>query len=300
MGRTLTTQDVLDLDTFEDHYGSCFAFSPAGSLLAFTVQRARSRGVRHGRSFLSGNDRGELFLADVMSGDVRPLAAGVEQGVGFFAPAWSPDGTSVAVSVVDSHSVGVAIIEVSSGERQVTTERNLALRGGIRPYEWTGDGELSCAALPENTVPLALDVGFRGLVKAQEAWAAAWAGQEPTASVVDTQPNTPNPLDVALKPAPEFILISPHDGSARPLRDVETIPDLDAFRRRFGQRPPREIASPMGDNHPEWARALQPLEGGRLVAAHDGTRQAAFLIEDDQGSRIVILREPERARTKVF
>lgn len=300
MERSLTIQDVLDLDTFEDHHGSCFVFSPDGSLLAFTVQRAVAKGIRHVRPFLAGNDRGELFLADVASGEVRPLAADAEQGRGFFAPAWSPDGTVVAVSVVDAHSVRIAIIDVASGDRQVPTTRNLALPGGIRPYVWTGDGELLCAVLPENTVPLALDAEFRGPARAQAAWARAWAGQEPTASVLDALSNTPNPLDGVLEPAPEFLVFSRRDGSMRHLRDDETTAEIDAFKRQFDRRPPGEIAPPAEDERPDWVRALRPPEDGRLVAAHQGTRQVAFLIEDDQGSRVVIARGQERSRTAVF
>ena len=115
--RGLTVQDVLDLDTFEDGLAPCFAFSPDGSQLAFVVQRAASKGVRHMRDFLMGNDRGELWVIDLASRRCRSLAAEVGQGKGFYAPAWSPDGRRLAAAVIDDAAIHPVVIDLRSGER---------------------------------------------------------------------------------------------------------------------------------------------------------------------------------------
>ena len=299
--RHLTVTDVLHLDTFEGHHGSCFAFSPDGSLLAITIQRSLATGVRFGRPFLAGNDRGELLLADVVSGKVQPLAAGAGQGLGFFAPVWSSDGTSIAVSMADAHSVRVMVINPVSGGRWSPTERNLSLPGGGPAYEWIGPKELLCALLPADMAPLALDVEICGPMTAQKEWSKAWAGKEPTASVLDVLPDTPGPDELPSDPAPEFTVFNTHDKSTRALLDDEITPDIRAFRRRFDPRPPADFKPPNDTvNYPDWARALQPLTGGKLVTAHEGTRQAAFLAEDGQGSRVVVVCDADKRQTEIF
>jgi len=302
MARTLTVNDVLNLDTFEDHHGSCFSFSPDGSRLVFAVQRSMAEGVRYGRPFLAGNDRGELLLADVKTGEVRSLVNKIKQGVGAFAPAWSPDGTSIAVAMVDAHAVRLELIDSTSGRRSLLSPHNLALPGGVRPYEWLDAERLVCALLPGNAVPLALDVETRGAARAMQEWPKAWAGHEPTASVLDSPPGEALELrQRPLDPDPTLVVIDARSGALHPLPRAGITPHVHEFRKRFDPDLTVQSRAQRSDiQQPDWISSLPLPDECRIVGWHGPTRRVAVLTEDDRGSHITILSEQAGSGVDLF
>ena len=66
-GLRLAVRDVVDLYSFHKTHGSCFAFSPDGTRLAFCVQRPLAAASHYADMFLAGIARSTLFTAKVVS-----------------------------------------------------------------------------------------------------------------------------------------------------------------------------------------------------------------------------------------
>lgn len=297
--RGLTVRDVLELDTFNGHLASCFAFSPDGGHLAFVVQRSALRGTSHQRFFLANNDRGELWLADLATRRSRPLAAAVEQGIGFYAPMWSPDGQSIAATMIDDTTIRPVAIDAASGTRSLLATLNLAVPIGVPAYHWLAPGRLLYAAMPEGVLPTLCDTERRAPRRAMEAWRKAWNGSETTADILDVVPGM-EPEQAFLDPAPVFLVVDLSTGATAPLRDDEMTSEVMAFLKRLDRVRIDAPRQPPRGGFPDWATAIPLPESGRLVAAHDGTGRVVHLTEDDHGSRIDVISAAGEAGPPLF
>jgi dipeptidyl aminopeptidase/acylaminoacyl peptidase len=287
MDRThdFTVQDILALDTFDGAWAPAYAFSPDGGRLAFVVQRAAAHGVRHQRPFLLGNDRGELWLADLALRTVRPLAADVAGGLGFYAPAWSPDGRALAAAMIDEAGIRPVVLDAATGRRTVLLDRNVAMRFGAPPCLWPDPDHVLCAVLPEGVLPLAADTETRAPHRAAGEWAKARAGRAPTADILDVVPGAPRG-PTYLDPEPAFLVASLSGGPAIPLREDAVTPEIEAFRHSFARIPLEKPKGPSPQAFPAWAEAVPLPRGARLVAVHEATGRIAYLVEDEDGSRL--------------
>src|SRR6476469_5948420 len=95
--RTLTVDDLFQLEQLGRNFGPTFAVSPAGDAIAFVLQRAKAQAVQHKYVRLRGNDRADIWLADQSGTAPAPLTDGSSDGAGFWSPAWSPDGERLAM-----------------------------------------------------------------------------------------------------------------------------------------------------------------------------------------------------------
>jgi len=100
------------------------AFSPDGINLAYTA----------------GSPAGgpaALFVKNLESGESRPVAEQPEHGVGDIAPAWSPDGSTVAFVRIDGAGLqDIYLVPASGGDARRLTHGLLQIRG----IDWTRDG----------------------------------------------------------------------------------------------------------------------------------------------------------------
>lgn len=83
--RSFTADRVFDIE-----YATSPQISPDGSKIVY---------VRHSMDRLTDQDRGDLWIIDVASGEQRPLVTG---GTSASSPVWSPDGTKLLYSTAST------------------------------------------------------------------------------------------------------------------------------------------------------------------------------------------------------
>ncbi|MBX3639363.1 MAG: S9 family peptidase [Nitrosomonas sp.] len=271
----LTIDDVLQLETFDDFFGSQFDVDPSGKMLAISVHRGTDTANRYGVPFLAGGERGCLHLIDLKTGALRQIDA--PKGVGLFSPLWSPDGLLIAVAATDGAFVRPCIVEVASGELRVLTDRNLALPAQKHPFHWLSNGELACELLPEGEFPLLLDAEYRGATKAMAAWSRAWKGEGATPSVLASD----HPVEA--EPDGELCAIDLPKGKIRAYPDAKGAPEA---LRAFSQRDKIELLQPpsLDDRLPVFSEK---------VASHPATEQEFYLSRDDVGTRVLRVRSSD-------
>ncbi|MFW6074998.1 MAG: S9 family peptidase [Chloroflexota bacterium] len=83
-----------------------------------------------------GDVRRHLFVVDLGSGDRRRLTEDVQD---YGAPAWSPDGTTIAVgrSAIDSDGSQLALVDVATGNMKLVG----AEHGIVDQWAWSPDGK---------------------------------------------------------------------------------------------------------------------------------------------------------------
>lgn len=291
--RPLANADVLQLHTFHETHGGCFAFSPHGATLAFCVQRPLAQTTRHADFFFSGIAHGELFTADLATLQVRRL----ELPLDCFAPAWAPcgnylvfglaaeDGTSVRVGWVHADAA------VTGGAQQPTIPNLGQLQLlGMRPFEWIGDGLLACACVPDGGMPWLAGLDSRGVRKAAAFWQALDAPGQPTVSVLASAAvGAPKPMDaqasIGLAHLPrELVVYDLRQGRCLPLAEHADNPALIAF----GERLASGHQAALERRQLAWSGEAPAAGSSELVAVHSASGQALFLVQDGLGSHLVL------------
>jgi dipeptidyl aminopeptidase/acylaminoacyl peptidase len=79
--RVLTVDDVLRIEEIGD-----VALSPDGRWLAYVIKRPRVSASDHSRSYLGGNDRGDVWIVPIEGGEPRNVTNGAAAGAGYWAP----------------------------------------------------------------------------------------------------------------------------------------------------------------------------------------------------------------------
>ncbi|MHB8576218.1 MAG: hypothetical protein ACYDCQ_12905 [Dehalococcoidia bacterium] len=97
---------------------------------------------------------GELSLMEIASAPSMQVLAG--NHVNYRVPAWSPDGSTIAVAVPDGGEVAVELIGRDGGLRQ-----SLVTARGLAAFAWSPDGEmLAVASGRASDPPLFADLGL--------------------------------------------------------------------------------------------------------------------------------------------
>ncbi len=266
--RPLAIADVLNLHSFHATHGNCFAFSPDGKLLSFCVQRPLNQARGRADAYMAGIARGELHTIDLSNLESsRP-----DTTADCFAPRWSPCGRYLAFGQAASGSVFLSVMRRGECE-PVPLGGQLQLRG-VRPFEWIGNGLLIGAFVPPGGRPWLAGLDDRATQKSAEFRDLHAQPHRRTSSIWLSPSGSPD------EDWPhEFEIYDVESGTRQPLSMHECNPEVLAFRRRYAAQVDKE------DSLPAWEEI--PQEGER-VAAHQPSGQVLFLVEDDQGSRLVL------------
>src|SRR5258707_11902594 len=85
--RSMTPDDLCRLETVGE-----ITVSPDGAWVAYVLKRPRDTASRFGWINLEGNDRADVWLAQLNGGNRKNVTNGRKDGSGFWMPKWSPDG----------------------------------------------------------------------------------------------------------------------------------------------------------------------------------------------------------------
>lgn len=278
--RPLDISDVLRLHGFHESHGGCAAFSPDGRKLAFCTQRPLSTATAHRDWPLTGIARGELRIVEIASLEVAQVASQDD----LFSPRWSPCGKYLAFGEASEHSVRLTLMDLQTGTRTSPLPGQLQLVG-MPTFAWLGAGRLVCALAPGQQPPDALDLERRGANRAIGFWQSLETPGQRTSSALQSNGDRLPPTN---QDPTEFVI---YDTALKTcvMLDAQTQDPLaHDFRRRF-ESFEREVQA-CDASTPE----------GTLVAAHAPSNQAVFLVEDDQGSRLVLLNTASKTQIALF
>lgn len=116
-----TAERVFDIE-----YATAPQISPDGSKIVY---------VRHSMDRLKDQDRGDLWIIDVKSGEQRPLVTG---GASASSPVWSPDGTRLLYSTSNNGKPELRLLYIDSGDSFSLAQ----LEQGPSGAQWSPDGKL--------------------------------------------------------------------------------------------------------------------------------------------------------------
>lgn len=119
--RRFTAERVFDIE-----YATSPQISPDGSKIVY---------VRHSMDKLKDQDRGDLWIIDVKSGEQRPLVTG---GASASSPVWSPDGSKLLYSTSNDGKPELRLLYLDSGDSFSLAQ----LEEGPSGAKWSPDGNL--------------------------------------------------------------------------------------------------------------------------------------------------------------
>jgi len=127
------------------------SFSPDGKRLVYSVRLAKDQGFH-------------LFVRDLPNGERRQLTGAAGSDI---APAWSPDGASVAFLRVDEGGASCMAMPSAGGpERKVADCATANAEQSLPAVAWTPDGQSLVVVTGENQTALALAPAAGGAAKA--------------------------------------------------------------------------------------------------------------------------------------
>jgi len=172
---------VDDLFRYEQIKGG--TFSPDGNWLAYAI--VRPQGNTYRRDGLDGADRSDVWLVPAKGGTPRNLTNGVADGTGYSSPLWSPTGRYLMMLTTKDSLVRVCLWDRVSD--QVRTITDLSVREWFRGQyaAWASEHQILANLLHKSTQPQ-LTKETQSAWVAMGAWPRAWAGNEPTASVLES------------------------------------------------------------------------------------------------------------------
>src|SRR5262249_12424325 len=143
-------------------------------------------------------------LVPVTDGRPRNITNGAGDGSGYFMPSWSPDGSRLAMISTDGDGFRLWVWQRLSEQKRLLTERSVNYWFSDEPsFVWISNEQIVCSVLQEGKRPGAIEQRKLATQTAIRGWQKAWAGQEPTASVIDSGV----PVDLTNRPQGQLLLL---------------------------------------------------------------------------------------------
>src|SRR5690625_361395 len=182
--RPFEVDDLFRLQDVGEAFGGPFAFSASGEL-ALVIRRPRAEMADYRWEWLAGNAAGDVWVQK----DEQPavnLTRGVEDGSGWWAPEWSPDGRYLAMLSTRGGVVRLWLHDRQEGTMRPLLEEAVAARGDGRHFRWLDKHRLLVETLGPEATSSGLQVGLTTPERAMHGWADMAGGQIPTASVLES------------------------------------------------------------------------------------------------------------------
>lgn len=190
--RPLDVADIFSIESLGNGFGGPAAYSEDGKQLAVTRLRPKSGRRDFIVDILDGNDLGDVWVRR-SAGALINITRGAEDGSGWWAPRWSPDGRYLAMlstrGAKSSGEVHLWVWDSNSEELRLLVQR---VDPGLMvwesrlgsPYQWLDSENIVCAVMHSEVL---LDMSQTHAQRVtQAAWPKAAKGSEVTASVLDS------------------------------------------------------------------------------------------------------------------
>jgi dipeptidyl aminopeptidase/acylaminoacyl peptidase len=284
-GRPLTLDDLFSLQQSAPYYGGAFALSPDGQQLAFAIQRPKNTATSFTLS-MAGNDRADVYVVSSSGGKPVNITNGLQDGAGYWAPSWSPDGKRLAMLSTKGGNVHPWVWDRTSGSLRQVTDRAVDLYSvPDRPYVWASPTRLLIPVLPPGMKPDWFLGYTLGAEKAEAEWPKTWTGKGGAVSVL-TSGATP---DISKRPQAGLMAVDVETGRNQiitngAVRNIVVSPDQKsvAYARQI------ELYRPEGDD-PLPLNELFNNRAGKFELAIISTDGVALLQSDPITSDVVPL-----------
>lgn len=166
--------------------------------LAFTRARPVRSVANHKWEFLWGNASCDVWVALHAGDQLENITCGEEDGSGWWAPQWSPDGQRLAMVSTRHGNVHLWVWDRATRKLRQIGQHGIALfmAPHERPFAWLDAARLLYPTLPAGERPLGMRIETQTPETATREWPKVQHGEESTASVLDSGV----PVDLASRP----------------------------------------------------------------------------------------------------
>jgi dipeptidyl aminopeptidase/acylaminoacyl peptidase len=185
--RPFEVNDLFELEDLGQFYGGPYAYSADGRRLAYTRIRPKKTLANFTWEFLWGNAGADVWV-QLRSGDAPVnITRGVDDGSGWWAPEWSPDGLSLAMLSTRGGNVYVWIWDSTTRRLRQLSHRGVDLVDiQQRPYLWLDSHRLIVSLLDGPDKANGIKEALLTPMTATREWSKTPLGREATVSAIES------------------------------------------------------------------------------------------------------------------
>ncbi|MBI3818704.1 MAG: S9 family peptidase [Planctomycetes bacterium] len=300
--RGMTVDDVLSIENL----GS-IVLSPDGDWAAVAIQRSKRDTGFFCRTRLGGDDRADIWLVSLSTGERRRITNGAANNCGYWSPSWSADGEKLAMLSSEGNDNAhlfvwtrrdSSLARVDKGGVHVGAAVSMGPTTGFG-YTWVDNNTLVAVFVPPGARPFDFGGDQESQVLASRAWKAMEQGLEPSVSILDSgagarksnnvaivktinivQRQSTHITDLAMSElsAPQ-VSIAPDGVHAVVFETSPSLPPAPASRMKFGETNATRagiIKLTANPSAPRWIEAFDHATLDSVLWSPDGKRLAAL------------------------